>query len=175
MCKQAIWLVFALSILVGCPTLAQSPNPLDVVPDKMPFDIPYGPPITLDAARAVIAAAEGEAKKHDWKMNIAVFDSGANLVAFARMDGAMLFSIAIAEHKARTSVMLRRETKAPETFVQNGGPGLTALTADGIIAIRGGLPLIQNGVLIGAIGVSGGTGSQDEVVAKAGVAAFGTK
>ena len=89
---------------------AGTPNPLDIIPDKMPFDIPYGPPITLDRGQSLIAAAVAEARKHDWKMNIAVMDSGGNLVAFARMDGALLASVAIAEHKARAAVIFRRET-----------------------------------------------------------------
>ena len=63
-------------------------NPLDAVPDKMPFDVPYGAPITLERALATIAAAVNEARKHDWKLNVAVVDSGGNLVAFERMDGA---------------------------------------------------------------------------------------
>jgi glc operon protein GlcG len=71
-------------------------NPLDVIPDEMPFDVPYGPPISLAQAEAVIQAAVAEAKKRNWKMNIAVTDSGGNLVAFQRMDGAMLASIQIA-------------------------------------------------------------------------------
>jgi hypothetical protein len=71
-------------------------NPLDFVPDKMPFDTPYGPPISLDRAQAIINAAVAEAKKRGWKMNAAVVDSGGNLVAFQRMDGAMLASIQIA-------------------------------------------------------------------------------
>jgi len=144
------------------------PSPLDVVPDKMPFDVPYGAPIALSHAQAVIAAAEAEARKHNWKMNIAVVDSGGNLVAFARMDGAQLASIAISEHKARVAVTFRRETKAYEGAIQGG---LTyVLTLDGMIASRGGIPLVEAGKLIGAIGCSGGTGSQDEVVAKAGAA-----
>jgi glc operon protein GlcG len=65
-------------------------NPLDVIPDEIPFDVPYGPPISLDRAQAVIDAAVAEAKKRRWKMNVAVADSGGNLVAFQRMDGAML-------------------------------------------------------------------------------------
>ncbi len=69
------------------------PNPLDFVPDKIPFDTPYGLPISLDRAQAVIHAAVADAKKRDWKMNVAVVDSGGNLVAFQRMDGAMLASI----------------------------------------------------------------------------------
>ncbi len=78
-------------------------NPLDFVPDQIPFDTPYGPPISLDRALAVIHAAVAVAKKRNWKMNVAVVDSGGNLVAFQRMDGAMLASIQIAEHKARFS------------------------------------------------------------------------
>jgi glc operon protein GlcG len=144
-------------------------NPLDFVPDKIPFDTPYGPPISLDRALAVIQAAVAEAKKRDWKMNAAVVDSGGNLVAFQRMDGAMLASIQIAEHKARAATTFRRETKQFEDGIQL--MHLNYLLAfDGIIASRGGIPLIEQGVIIGAIGCSGGTDSQDEVVSKAGAA-----
>ena len=90
-------------------------NPLDFVPDKIPFDTPYGPPISLDRAQAVIHAAVAEAKKRDWKMNVSVVDSGGNLVAFQRMDGAMLASVQIAEHKARAAATFRRETKSSRT------------------------------------------------------------
>jgi len=151
---------------------AQTPapaNPLDTVPDNMPFDVPYGAPISLDRAESVIAAAVAEAKKHHWKMNIAVVDSGTNLVAFQRMDGAQLASIAVSEHKARTAVSYRRETKVFEDAIQLK-QNYYALTLDGVIASRGGIPLIEGGKLIGAIGCSGGTGSQDEVVCKAGAA-----
>ncbi len=147
---------------------AQQPNPMDVVPDKMPNDIPYGAPIALDHAQAAINAAVAESKKRGWKLNVAVMDSGGNLVAFARMDGAQLASIAISEHKARVAVKFRRETKAIEGGVQSGLNYL--LTLDDVIASRGGIPLIEGGKIIGAIGCSGGTGSQDEVVCKAGAA-----
>jgi glc operon protein GlcG len=144
-------------------------NPLDVIPDEIPFDVPYGFPISLDRAQAVIHVAVAEAKKRDWKMNVAVADSGGNLVAFQRMDGAMLASIQIAEHKARAAVTFRRPTKVFEDGVQL--MHLNYLLAfDGIIASRGGIPLIDQGVIIGAIGCSGGTDSQDEVVSKAGAA-----
>src|SRR6202167_3401591 len=86
-------------------------NPLDFVPDTIPFDTPYGPPIPLDRAQAVIHAAVAEAKNRNWKMNVAVVDSVGNLVAFQRMDGAMLAFIQIAEHKARAAATFRRETK----------------------------------------------------------------
>jgi glc operon protein GlcG len=144
-------------------------NPLDFVPDKIPFDTPYGPPVSLDRAQAVIHAAVAEAKKRNWKMNVAVVDSGGNLVAFQRMDGAMLASIAIAEHKARAAATFRRPTKVFEDGVQL--MRLNYLLAfDGIIASRGGIPLIEQGVIIGAIGCSGGTDSQDEIVSEAGAA-----
>src|SRR6202795_5038688 len=151
---------------------AQTPpaaNPLDAVPDSMPFDVPYGAPISLDRAAAAIAAAVAEAKKHDWKLNVAVVDSGANLVAFQRMDGAQLASIAISEHKARAAASFRRETRAFEDGIQLKQAYYT-LSLDGIVASRGGIPLLEGGKLIGAIGCSGGTGSQDEVVCKAGAA-----
>jgi glc operon protein GlcG len=144
-------------------------NPLDFVPDTIPFDTPYGPPISLERADAIIHAAVAEAKKRNWKMNVAVSDSGGNLVAFQRMDGAMLASIAIAEHKARAAVTFRRPTKVFEDGVQL--MHLNYLLAfDGIIASRGGIPLIEEGAIVGAIGCSGGTDSQDEIVSKAGAA-----
>jgi uncharacterized protein GlcG (DUF336 family) len=145
-----------------------APNPLDAIPDKMPFDVPYGAPISLERAQAVLAAAVAEAKTHDWKMNLAVVDSGGNLVAFARMDGAQLASIAISEHKARTAASFRRETKVFESGIQSGL--VYQVTLDGMIGSRGGIPLVEGGKLIGAIGASGGTGSQDEVCAKAAAA-----
>jgi glc operon protein GlcG len=142
-------------------------NPLDVIPAEIPFDVPYGIPISLDQAQAVIQAAVAEAKKRNWKMNVAVADSGGNLVAFQRMDGAMLASIQIAEHKARAAVTFRRPTKVFEDGIQL--MHLNYLLAfDGVIASRGGIPLIDQGAIIGAIGCSGGTDSQDEVVSKAG-------
>ena len=144
-------------------------NPLDVIPDEIPFDVPYGLPISLEQAQAVIQAAVAEAKKRSWKMNVAVADSGGNLVAFQRMDGAMLASIQIAEHKARAAVTFRRPTKVFEDGVQL--MHLNYLLAfDGIITSRGGIPLIDQGVIIGGIGCSGGTDSQDEVVSEAGAA-----
>jgi uncharacterized protein GlcG (DUF336 family) len=170
--------LLAALLLGAAPLAAQQPpvgqpappaNPLDAVPEKMPFDIPYGTPISLERAEAAIAATAAEAKKHDWKLNIAVVDSGGNLVAFERMDGAQLASIQIAEHKARAAVMFRRETKAWENAIQTDNRPYV-MTLDGVIGSRGGIPLLQGGRLVGGIGCSGGTGSQDEVACKAGVA-----
>ena len=160
--------------LAAAPGRAQEPtpsNPLDAVPDKMPFDVPYGAPISLERAAVVIAATVAEAKKHDWKLNVAVVDSGGNMVAFQRMDGAQLASIQISEHKARTAVTFRRETKVFENGIQLNSYNYL-LTLDGMVASRGGIPLVEGGKLIGALGCSGGSGSQDEVACKAGAAAL---
>jgi glc operon protein GlcG len=148
---------------------AQQANPLDVIPDKMPFTTPYGAPISLARAEAAIAAVTAEAEKHDWALNVAVVDSGSNLVAFARMDGAQLGSIAISEHKARASVKFRRPTKVFEDGIQKNDYKYQ-LSLDDIIASRGGIPLVEDGKLIGAIGCSGGAGSQDEAACMVGAA-----
>jgi len=145
------------------------PNPLDVIPEKMPFATPYGAPISLARAQAAISAAIGEAEKRGWMVNVAVVDSGANLVAFARMDGAQLASVAVAEHKARAAASFRRPTKVFEDAIQKSD-NKYVLTIDGVIASRGGIPLIEDGKLIGAIGCSGATGSQDEAACTAGAA-----
>jgi glc operon protein GlcG len=165
--------LLASSAAAQQPTTAAAPaaNPLDVVPDKMPFDVPYGAPIPLARATAAINAAVAEARKHDWKLNVAVVDSGGNVVAFQRMDGAQLASIPISEHKARAAVTFRRETKAWENAIQANGAHYV-MTLDGMIGSRGGIPLVDGGRIVGAIGCSGGTGSQDEVACKAGVAAL---
>ena len=162
------------ALLISGEGKAQQPaapatNPLDVIPDKMPFSIPYGSPISAQRAQAAIQAAMTEATKHDWPLNIAVVDSGANLVAFLRMDGALLGSIAVSEHKARTAAKFRRPTKALEEAIQKSDYKYL-LSIDDVIASRGGIPLIEDGKIIGAIGCSGGTGSQDEAVCTAGAA-----
>jgi uncharacterized protein GlcG (DUF336 family) len=163
------FLVMSAGAAVAQQAEPPKPNPLDVIPDKMPFNTPYGAPISLARAQAAINAATAEAEKHGWLMNVAVVDSGANLVAFARMDGAQLASIAVAEHKARVAASFRRPTKAFEDAVQKSDYKYV-LTLDGIIASRGGIPLIDDGKLIGAIGCSGGAGSQDEASCTVGAA-----
>ena len=142
-------------------------NPMDVVPEKIPFDVPYGAPVSLDRADAVLNAAVGEARRRDWKMVCTVVDSGAQVVAMKRMDGAQLASIDISAHKARAAAKFRRETKAFESGIQGGN--VYQLTLDDVIASRGGIPLVADGRIVGAIGCSGGTGSQDEVSARAGL------
>src|SRR5262245_37169448 len=171
-CPSFVVSAAAALVVAGAATAQQqSPpaNPLDIVPDKQPFDIPYGPPISLERAQAAIAATVAESNKRGWKLNVAVVDSGGSLVAFARMDGSQLASIQIAEHKARAAATFRRETKIFENAIQLSQANYI-ITLDGVIASRGGIPLIENGRLIGAIGCSGATGSQDEVVCRAGAA-----
>ncbi len=165
-----------LAMLAGGAWAQQAPagGGAEALPEKIPFDIPYGAPIRLEQARHVLAAAEAEAHKHKWPMNCAVLDSGANLVSFDHMDGAQLGSIAIAQHKARAAVKFRRPTAAFEDGLQKHG-ATYLMTLDDVIASRGGVPLIAGGRLIGAIGCSGGIGPQDEDVANAGAAVVNKK
>jgi len=150
----------------AAPAPAAPPN-LDAVPDKMPFATPYGAPITMERAQAAVQAAVAEANKRGWALNVTVVDPNGDLVAFGRMDGAQLASIAISQHKARTAARYRRPTHAFEDGVTKAGLNYL-LTLDDVIASRGGIPLVEGGKLIGAIGCSGGTGSQDETVCTAG-------
>jgi uncharacterized protein GlcG (DUF336 family) len=131
----------------------------------------YGTPITLEAAKKALAAAEAEAKKNGWGMVIAIVDSGSRLVAFSRMDNAQLGSIDIAMGKAVTANNLRRPTKALQDLVAQGGGNLRLLAAPGVTPLEGGVPIVADGKIIGAIGVSGATSEQDAQCAMAGIAA----
>src|SRR5262249_32995741 len=133
---------------------------------------PYGPSIALEQAKKAIAAAEEEAKKNNWGMNIAVVGSSGHLVAFARMDNAQLASVDIAQHKARPAVTFRRPTKAFQDALAANPANVYLLTLDGIIASEGGIPIIADGKMIGAMGCSGGTGQQDGQTCQAGVNAL---
>jgi|SRR5580700_2718310 glc operon protein GlcG len=168
--KKLTSILVGAALVAGAHGQAQQPSPnLDTIPEMMPFSNPYGTPISAQRAQSLIQAAAAEAVKKGWSMNIAVVDSGANLVAFLRMDGAQLASISIAQHKARTAAKFRRPTKAFEDAVQKSDYKYV-LSLDDVIASRGGIPLIEAGKIIGAIGCSGGTGSQDEVVCTAAAA-----
>jgi len=166
-------LILCGAALIGAPVLAQAPAapatppPAGGTADGMPFDVPYGTPIGLEAAQKLIAATEAEASKHRWKLNIAVVDTHGDLVAFARMDGAQLASINIAQGKARTAARYRRESRVFYNAFETGH-GYVATLDPTLIASPGGYPLIENGKIIGAIGCSGGTGDQDAASCKAG-------
>jgi glc operon protein GlcG len=157
-------LVSCGALLLGTGVLAQTPPP--AVPEVMPFDIPYGTPLTLDQAKHVAELAFAEAKRHNWKMVISVVDPSGDLIYFERMDGAQLASVAISQHKARVAALFRRETKVFEDATEAGHTYVLSL--DGAIASRGGFPLVAGGKLVGAIGCSGGLGAQDYVTCKAG-------
>ena len=157
----------APALAQNAPAAAPSPPSAGGTPDAMPFDIPYGMPIGLERAREVLAAAEAEAKKRNWKMNIAVVDTHGELVHFARMDGAQLASVPISIGKARTAARFRRESRAFYNAYETGHPYVSTLDPT-LVASPGGFPLVEGGKLIGAIDCSGGTGDQDAATCKAG-------
>ena len=172
--------VATCALALSCaPTLAQTPTPSPApaaspsqpsaggTPDAMPFDIPYGQSIGLERARQVLAAAEAEAKKRNWKMNIAVVDTNGELVHFARMEGAQIASGTISIGKARTAARFRRESRLFYNAYETGHPYVSTLDPT-LVASPGGFPLVEGGKLIGAIGCSGGTGDQDALICKAG-------
>jgi glc operon protein GlcG len=157
-------------VAISSQALAQTPAPAPApaaVPEKMPFDIPYGLSIGLDKAKEVMAAAEAEAKKHNWKMNIAVVDTNGEAVLFERMEGAQIASGEISIKKARTAARFRRETRLFFNAYESGHSYAGTLDPT-LTASPGGFPLVENGKLIGAIGCSGGTGDQDAVTCKVG-------
>ncbi len=130
--------------------------------------------ITLADARRVIAAAEQKAGDVGQPMNIAVVDAGGNLVAHVRMDGAWLGSVAISIDKAWTSRAFDVETRALAALTQPGADfyGIHASNGGRVMIFAGGVPLRRDGAVVGAVGVSGGSGEQDHAVAEAGAAAL---
>jgi glc operon protein GlcG len=158
------------AVLIGTQVQAQAPAAQPFAggtAGPVPFDIPYGMPISLETAQKLVAAVEAEAVKHGWKLNIAVVDTHGELVAFARMDGAMLISINVSQGKARTAARTRRETRIYYNLYETGHPYVATLDPT-LIASPGGYPLIEGGKIIGAIGCSGGTGDQDAATCKVG-------
>jgi len=163
--------------LASSATQAQTPTPVPATPpappsaggtpDAMPFDIPYGQSIGLERAKQVMAAAEAEAKKRNWKMNIAVVDTNGELVHFSRMEGAQIASGSISIGKARTAARFRRESRLFYNAFETGH-GYVATLDPTLVASPGGFPLVEGGKLIGAVGCSGGTGDQDAAVCKMG-------
>jgi uncharacterized protein GlcG (DUF336 family) len=136
-----------------------------------PPPTPYGASISIDAAKKVAAAAVSEATQNRWRMAIAVVDTGGHLVFFEKMQDAQTGSVDLAIEKAKTSALFRRPSKLFEDAVAGGGAGLRLLRLTGAIPIDGGMPIIQDGKVVGAVGVSGGSGEQDGQTATAGAAA----
>jgi uncharacterized protein GlcG (DUF336 family) len=155
-------------LVAQAQTQTQAPA---AVPEAMPFDIPYGTTIDLDTAHKAILAAAAEAKKHNWKMAIAVVGPAGQLIAHATMDGTQYASIDIAQAKARTAALFRRQTKLFADGINTGGTPatLSLLALSHGAASEGGFPIVVDGKLIGAIGASGGIATQDGVTAKAGL------
>jgi glc operon protein GlcG len=128
----------------------------------------YGAPVSLETARALIAAAKVEAVKNKWNMAIAVVDTSGALVAMERMDNTLLVSAQLAVDKARSANGFKRPTKALQDAVTSGFTPLLSL--QGTTAVEGGVPIVQDGKLVGAIGVSGANANEDGLIAAAGLA-----
>jgi uncharacterized protein GlcG (DUF336 family) len=149
---------------------ADPANPNEALPEKHTYT-PYGETIKLDAAKKAAAAALAESTKRGWAMCIAVVGPTGDLIYFEKMDDCQYASIKIAQHKARTAATYRRPTLVFERLLGKGAFFNYLATLDDVIMSRGGNPIVVGGKIIGAIGVSGGTGAQDDVVSQAGAAA----
>src|SRR5229473_2592356 len=150
----------AVVMFAAAASAQQAPSP--------PPPTPYGAPIGLEAAKKVMAAAEAEATKNNWAMAIIILDSTGHPVMLHKFDNTQYGSIGAAEDKARSALYYRRPTKVFEDLVAQGGIGLRTLALRNASPLEGGIPLIVDGKIIGAIGVSGALSSQDGQVAKSG-------
>lgn len=131
--------------------------------------MPYGPAITLEQAKEVVAGAEAEAQRNNWPVVIAIVDTGGNLVMLQRLDNAQFGSLEVARQKAWSAAAFRRPTKVFEEGLAGGGAGLRILSLEGATPLEGGIPIALDGQIIGAIGVSGVTSQQDAQIAQAGI------
>jgi uncharacterized protein GlcG (DUF336 family) len=129
---------------------------------------PYGQSITLENAKKVAAPAIAEARRNNWTMAVAIVDIAGDLIYFEKMDGTQAASSVIAVDKARSAVRFKRPTKALQDGLAAGGEGLRLLRLEGAVPVEGGVPLLADGKIVGAIGLSGGTSQQDSQAAKAG-------
>lgn len=133
---------------------------------------PYGPSITLEQARKVASAALAPAHANGWTMAIAIVDPGGYLVYFEKMDQTQVGSVVVAQNKARSAAIFKRPTKVFQDRLAGGGAGLLVLRLKDAIPVEGGVPIIVDGKLVGALGVSGGSSAEDEVCAEAGASAL---
>ncbi len=153
------------------PALAQQPAAPAAAAAAVAMP-PYGPPITLDQAKRAMAAAELEAAKNSWQVAITILDSGGNLVMFHKLDNAQLSAATTSEGKARTALEFKLPSKALDDAIAAGGAGMRLLALKDITPLQGGILVLVDGKIIGAIGVSGTLSAQDEQVAKAGADAL---
>jgi glc operon protein GlcG len=162
-----------VALLMSTGAFAQVPadpaNPNEAIPDAM-TPPPYGEPINTETAKKAAAAAIAESKKRNWNaLCVAIVAPSGDLVYFEKQDNCQYASVTISQHKARTAARYRRSTLVFERLSGKGAFFNYLPTLDDVIMSRGGNPLIVGGKVIGAIGVSGGSGSQDDVVSLAGV------
>ena len=129
----------------------------------------YGFPITLDAAKKIAARALAEARTNNWLMAVAVVDTAGDLVYFERMDSTQAGSSTVAIDKARSAARFKRPTKAFQDMLASGGEGMRVLGISGAVPVEGGIPIVEDGKITGAVGVSGGTSAQDGQCARAGL------
>jgi glc operon protein GlcG len=162
-------------LIVAAVAAAFALSPLAAIGQTPAPPPPYGLGISFDAAKKALAAAEAEAKKNNWAVAIAIVDSSAKLAAFSKMDSTQHASVDIAIGKAVTANNLRRPTKALQEGIAQGGVGLRILGQPGITPLEGGVPIMVDGKIVGAIGVSGVMSNQDAEVAMAGAAAAAAK
>jgi uncharacterized protein GlcG (DUF336 family) len=134
---------------------------------------PYGPSITIAQAKRVAEAALAPAYANAWTMVIAIVDPGGHLVYLEKMDETQVGSVEIAQSKARSAALFKRPTKLFQERLARGGDGLLVLRLKGAIPVEGGVPIVVDRRVIGALGVSGGSSAEDEVCAAAGAAALG--
>ncbi|HKN75938.1 MAG TPA: heme-binding protein [Candidatus Acidoferrum sp.] len=156
--------VAAMIVLCGL-AIARAQTPTQA-PTQAPS--PYGANVSLENARKAAAPALAEAEKNHWNMAVAIVDTSGNLVYYEKMDNTQLGSANVAIEKARTAALFKRPTKAFQDILAAGGDGLRVLTLKGVTAVEGGIPLVMDGKIVGAIGVSGAASSQDAQCAKAG-------
>jgi len=153
-------------VAVGAITLVSTFTALAQQPPA-----PYGAPMSLDAAKKAMTAAEAEATTNKWPVAIAILDTTGSLVMLQKLDNTQTGSVEIAIGKARTALDFRRPSKAFQDVIAGGGAGLRLLSAHNVLALEGGVPVIVDGKVVGAVGVSGVTSEQDAQVAMAGAAA----
>jgi glc operon protein GlcG len=162
-------LACALMLAAACPWFTAPALAQQVEGSGLP---PYGPPITLDQAKRVMAAAELEAAKNSWTVAITILDSGGNMVMFHKIDNAQLSAVTVSQGKARTALQFKRPSKDLDDAIARGGAGNRLLALKDITPLEGGVPIVVDGKIIGAIGVSGAVSAQDAQVAKAGTDAL---
>jgi glc operon protein GlcG len=173
--RLARLVITTTALLASSFALAQTPAAMPAAAPAVPFaappQVPYGMAIDIEVAKAVAASAVAEAKKNKWNMAIAIVDTAGYLVYFEKMSNTQTGSVQLAIEKGQTSALFRRPSKVFQDGVAAGGEGLRLLRLTGTIPIEGGMPIVQDGKIVGAIGVSGASGAQDQQTAQAGIAA----